>query len=57
MGGHTQFGEYYIIDAAVRAYKGYVSEFVGEMYLCLRYAEIRYNDETKKFTLAMRFSK
>lgn len=57
MGGHTQFGEFISLSEAVKAWYQAMSIYEAEYYLRLSFAQITYNSKTKKYKLAMRFTK
>lgn len=57
MGGHTQYGEFHTIDEAIKVWKETTLKCVNGYHLWLRSGQIIYDDESKLYKLAMRFSK
>ncbi len=57
MGGTTQFGEFYTWDAAKKMIEDSIKTYQEEIGLFLRTVQVTYSDETKKWSVAMRFTK
>lgn len=57
MGGHCQFGEYKTLDDAIEAWANYKCLYEDKYHLWLKYAQITWDDTSRLYKLAMRFTK